>query len=73
MTNRERIQVLKEIRDRHLTLAVNMAGSGYKVDLLKKEIEALNWAIKACDKYESKREPKKEQPLCLSKLFDTEF
>ena len=29
-----------------------MAGSGYELNLLKKEIEALNWAIKACDKYE---------------------
>lgn len=56
MTNRERIRVLKEIRDRYLILGENMAGSGYELDLLKKEIEALNWAIKACDKYESKRE-----------------
>ena len=36
-----------------------MAGSGHGLDLLKKEIEALNWAIKACDKYESKREAEK--------------
>ena len=52
MTNRERIRVLKGIRDRYLILGENMAGSGYELDLLKKEIEALNWAIKACDKYE---------------------
>lgn len=56
MTNRERIRVLKEIRDRYLISEENMAGLGYDLDLLKKEIEALNWAIKACDKYESKRE-----------------
>lgn len=56
MTNRERIRVLKEIRDKYLILGENMADSGYELDLLKKEIEALNWAIKACDKYESKRE-----------------
>lgn len=56
MTNIERIRVLKEIRDRYLILGENMAGSGYELNLLKKEIEALNWAIKACDKYESKRE-----------------
>ena len=59
MTNRERIRVLKGIRDRYLILGENMADSGYKLDLLKKEIEALNWAIKACDKYESKREAEK--------------
>ncbi len=52
MTNIERIRVLKEIRDRYLILGENMAGSGYELNLLKKEIEALNWAIKACDKYE---------------------
>lgn len=52
MTNRERIRVLKEIRDRYLILGENMAGSGHELNLLKKEIEALNWAIKACDKYE---------------------
>lgn len=56
MTNRERIRVLKEIRDKYLILGENMTDSGYELDLLKKEIEALNWAIKACDKYESKRE-----------------
>lgn len=59
MTNRERIRVLKEIRDKYLILGENMADSGYELDLLKKEIEALNWAIKACDKYESKREAEK--------------
>lgn len=59
MTNRERIRVLKGIRDRYLILGENMADSGYELDLLKKEIEALNWAIKACDKYESKREAEK--------------
>ena len=59
MTNRERIRVLKEIRDRYLILGENMADSGYELDLLKKEIEALNWAIKACDKYENKREAEK--------------
>jgi|GEM_PF-5529488 len=52
MTNRERIRVLKEIRDRYLILGENMAGSGHELNLLKKEIEALNWVIKACDKYE---------------------
>lgn len=56
MTNRERIRVLKGIRDRYLILGESIAGSGYELNLLKKEIEALNWAIKACDKYESKRE-----------------
>lgn len=59
MTNRERIRVLKEIRDKYLILGENMADSGCELDLLKKEIEALNWAIKACDKYESKREAEK--------------
>ena len=59
MTNRERIRVLKEIRDKYLILGENMTDSGYELDLLKKEIEALNWAIKACDKYESKREAEK--------------
>ena len=59
MTNRERIRVLKGIRDRYLILGENMADSEYELDLLKKEIEALNWAIKACDKYESKREAEK--------------
>lgn len=59
MTNRERIRVLKGIRDRYLILEENMAGSEYELDFLKKEIEALNWAIKACDKYESKREAEK--------------
>ena len=52
MTNRERIRVLKEIRDRYLILGEYMADSGYELDFLKKEIEALNWAIKTCDKYE---------------------
>lgn len=59
MTNRERIRVLKGIRDRYLILGERIAGSGYELNLLKKEIEALNWAIKACDKYESKREAEK--------------
>ena len=36
MTNRERIRVLKEIRDRYLILGENMADSGYELDLLKK-------------------------------------
>lgn len=36
MTNRERIRVLKEIRDRYLILEENMAGLGYDLDLLKK-------------------------------------
>lgn len=55
MTNRERIRVLKEIRDRYLILRENMADSGYELDLLKKEIEALNWAIMVCHIYESQR------------------
>lgn len=59
MTNRERIRVLRGIRDRYLILEENMADSEYELDFLKKEIEALNWAIKACDKYESKREAEK--------------
>lgn len=37
MTNRERIRVLKEIKDRYLILGENMAGSGYELDLLKKK------------------------------------
>lgn len=72
MTNRERILVLKEIRDRHLILGESMACSGYKIDLLKKRIEALNWAIKTCNKYESKREAEKEGGLWPLKLFDKE-
>ena len=36
MTNRERIRVLKGIRDRYLILEENMAGSGHGLDLLKK-------------------------------------
>ena len=57
MTKRERIRVLKEIRDEYLILGET--DCGYGCDFLKKEIEALNWAIKACDKYESKREAEK--------------
>lgn len=43
MTNIERIRVLSELR------------KSTKILLTEAQIESLNWAIKICHKYESKR------------------
>ena len=52
MTNRERIRVLREIRDKNA--GVSEEDLGFERHFTNREMEALNWAIKACDKYESK-------------------
>ena len=57
MTNRERIRVLREIRDKNA--GVSEEDLGFERHFTNREMEALNWAIKACDKYESKREAEK--------------
>ena len=57
MTNRERIRVLREIRDKNA--GVSEEDLGFERHFTHREMEALNWAIKACDKYESKREAEK--------------
>lgn len=57
MTNRERIRVLREIRDKNA--GVSEEDLGFGRHFTNREMEALNWAIKACDKYESKREAEK--------------
>ena len=54
MTNRERIRVLREIRDQNA--GVSEEDLGFERHFTNREMEALNWAIKVCDKYESKRE-----------------
>jgi hypothetical protein len=54
MTNRERIRVLREIRDKNA--GVSEEDLGFERHFTNREMEALNWAIKVCDKYESKRE-----------------
>ena len=50
MTNRERIRVLRELKE-------------WSLQTLKEKPtqveEALNWAVKVCDKFESNREAKK--------------
>lgn len=50
MTNNERIKILKELRDFPITTM------NKKVDRVE---ESLNWAIKICQKYESKRKDNK--------------
>lgn len=54
MTNIERIRVLREIRDKNA--GVSEEDLGFKRHFTNREMETLNWAIKVCDKYESKRE-----------------
>lgn len=50
MTHRERIKVLKELKERPVS---TITGKLEQVD------ESLNWAIKICEKYASKKEAKK--------------
>ena len=50
MTNLDRIKVLKQLK-KHMCSSC----------LLPKEEEALNWAIKICEKYESRRRAKERQ------------
>lgn len=52
MTNRERIKILRELKDWPISTIDE------KCDQVT---EALNWAIKVCDKYESARVAKKEK------------
>lgn len=46
MENRDKIKILREIRDKEEN---------------ERKRESLNWAIKVCDKYESQRESKKKR------------
>lgn len=47
MNNRERIKILRNLKDNPLP---TLHKDWYKVE------ESLNWAIKVCSKYESKRD-----------------
>lgn len=53
MTNRERIKVLREIRDKNLGIADE--DLGFECHFTNREMEALNWAIMVCRIYESQR------------------
>ena len=51
MTNNERIKILRELKEYPISTIDE------KLELVE---ESLNWAIKICHKYESKRKEKRE-------------
>lgn len=59
MTNIERIKVLREIRDKNLGVAEE--DLGFERHFTNREMEALNWAIKVCHRYESQRASEKNR------------
>ena len=57
MTNRERIRVLREIRDKNA--GVSEEDLGFERHFTNREMEAQNCEIKECDKFECQLEAEK--------------